>query len=156
MSVTFRPRKVRIVCWVLAPLVVALFVVLALVLAGPTGSAEDGSGGVFQASDRVAMVALGVLVALGILAFTRPKVTADRSGVRIRNVIGGYELPWDVVRAVRFNRGSPWLSLELRDDDVVAVMALQATDKEYAVAGARALRALLAEHQAAHLAGPDH
>jgi Bacterial PH domain len=141
--VTFRPRRIRRVCWVLAPVVVIVFSVLATVLARPVGE----GGGVFGPSDRVAMIALGVLVALGILVFTRPKVTADRAGVKIQNVIGGYELPWEVVRSVRFERGNPWLSLELHDDDVVAVMAIQAADKEYAVAGARALRALLAEHQ---------
>ncbi|MGE5830907.1 MAG: PH domain-containing protein [Micromonosporaceae bacterium] len=141
--VTFRPRRIRRVCWVLAPVVVAVFIVLATVLARPVGE----GGGVFGASDRVAMIMLGILAALGILAFTRPRVTADQAGVKIQNVIGGYQLPWEVVRSVRFERGSPWLSLELHDDDVVAVMAIQAADKEYAVAGARALRTLLAEHQ---------
>ena len=88
------------------------------------------------------MIGLGVLVALGILLFTRPRVDADAHGIRVRNLIGGYELPWSVVRAVRFDRGSPWAALELDDDDLVSVMALQATDKEYAVEGVRALRAL--------------
>jgi hypothetical protein len=128
---------------VLAPIVVLVFTVLATVLAQPVGE----GGGVFGASDRAAMIALGVLAALGILVFTRPRVTADRAGVKIQNVIGGYELPWEVVRSVRFERGNPWLSLELHDDDVVAVMAIQAADKEYAVAGARTLRTLLAQHQ---------
>jgi hypothetical protein len=47
-----------------------------------------------------------------------------------------------VVRAVRFDRNSAWAMLELHDDETVAVHALQAVDKEYAVDGVRALRAL--------------
>jgi hypothetical protein len=145
-AVTIRPIRIRRVCWVLAPLVVVVFVVLGLALSGPIGEGR----GVFQASDRVAMMGLGVLAALTILLFTRPKVTADRAGIRIQNVIGGYDLPWQVVRAVRFDRGNPWLTLELHDDDVIAVMAVQAADKQHAVAGARALRALHAASSVPH------
>jgi Bacterial PH domain len=132
------------VCFVLAPAVVALFAVLATALTGSTG---EGSA-VFQPSDQIAMIGLGVLAAAAILLFTRPKVSADGAGIKIQNVIGGYDLPWEVVRSVRFERGNPWVTLELQDDDVVAVMAIQAADKEYAVAGARTLRALLASHRA--------
>ncbi len=139
---TIRPRKIRRVCWVLAPVIVVCFVVMALALSGQTGEGP----GVFQPSDQIAMIALGLLAGAAVLLFTRPKVTADEHHIKIQNVLGGYDLPWEVVRAVRFERGNPWLTLELEDDDVVAVMAVQAVDKEYAVAGARTLRALLAAH----------
>jgi len=140
--VTIRPRRIRRVCWVLAPIVVGLFGVLALALGG---GGEIGEGGrVFQPGDQVAMVGLGVLMAGGILLFTRPRVTADERTISIQNVVGGYHLPWEVVRAVRFEPGNPWASLELEDDDVVAVMAVQANDKEHAVAAVRTLRSLLA------------
>jgi hypothetical protein len=128
----------------MAPVVVLFFVVLGLLL---SGAASDGDAA-FGTSDRVAMMVLGLFVAAGILLFTRPKVVADDDHIRITNMIGGYDLPWDVVRAVRFDRGNPWANLELVNDDVVAVMALQAVDKEYAVAGVRALRALVAAHPA--------
>ena len=137
-AVRFRPRRIRVVAAVLAPLVVVFFTVLSFGLKGSTG---DGYGQ-FRAGDRGAMIGLGVLAALGVLAFTRPRVVADATGVRIRNLIGGYELPWSVVRAIRFDRHSPWAMLELQDDETVPVHALQATDKEYAVSGVRALRAL--------------
>jgi hypothetical protein len=83
-----------------------------------------------------------VLIGLGMLAFTRPRVRADAEGVHVRNVVGGYDLPWSVVRAVRFDRSSPWATLELHDDETVSIHALQAADKEYAVEGVRVLRAL--------------
>jgi len=46
--------------------------------------------------------------------------------------------------AVRFDRGSPWVALDLYDDDVISVMAVQAADKEYALDTVRTLRRLLA------------
>lgn len=131
--------------FVLAPAIAAMFAALGTVLTGSTGT----GGGVFQPSDQIAMAALGLLLAAGILLFARPKVTADAQRIKIQNIIGGYDLPWEVVREIRFERDNPWLTLELQDDDVVAVLAVQATDKDHAVAGARALRGILRAHRAA-------
>jgi hypothetical protein len=132
-----------VVCWVSATAVFATTLVLATGLHGSTG---DGPG-YFQRGDQVAMIGLGVLAALGVLLFARPRVEADATGIRVRNVIGSYELPWQVVRGITFGRGAPWVTLDLHDDDTVAVMAIQATDKDYAVRAVRGLRALLAQSQ---------
>jgi Bacterial PH domain len=136
--VVFRPKRIRWVAGISAAAVAILFTVLSFGLHGATGTGL----GTFQRGDQSAMIGLGVLIGLGILAFTRPRVSADATGIRIRNVVGGYELPWSVVRAVRFDRNSPWVVLELLDDDQVPVHALQAADKDYAVQGVRTLRAL--------------
>jgi hypothetical protein len=146
-TVVIRPRKIRRVCWVLAPLVLVVFAVLGTLLTGSTG--ED-TPGVFQRGDQIAMFGLGLLAAAGILLFTRPKVVADTHHIKIQNVLGGCDLPWEVVRRIVFERGNPWVSLELEDDDMVAVMAVQAADKEHAVAGVRALRALHEANRATH------
>ena len=137
-SLDCRPHRIRWIAGPAAVAVVLLFTALSFGLHGATG---DGFGQ-FQRGDQFAMIGLGVLIALGILAFLRPRVIADADGIKIRNVIGGYELPWSVVRAVRFDRNSPWAMLELLDDERVSIHALQAADKEYAVDGVRALRAL--------------
>ena len=136
--VRVRPRRIRVTCWVLAVALVALFTVVSTALRGPTGE----SGATFQRGDQAAMIGLGLLGAFLILLFTRPRVEADARGVRVRNVVGSFDLPWQVVRAVRFDRGSAWANLELHDDELVPVLALQAVDKERAVNGVRALRAL--------------
>jgi hypothetical protein len=141
--VRLRPRRLRMMCWVLAPSVVVVFTALGLALHGSTG---EGAA-TFQRGDSFAMIGLGVLGALVILLFTRVRVEADARGIRVRNVVGSYNLPWEVVRAVRFDRGSPWASLELHDDELVPMIALQAVDKDSAVAGVRALRALREAHQ---------
>ncbi len=139
-TVTYRPRKIRWVAGSLAAAVVVLFTVLSFSLKGSAGFDDSGQ---FQRGDQSAMIVLGILIGLGILAFCRPRVVAGADGIQIRNVIGGYDLPWSVVRAVRFDRNSPWAQLDLQDDEQVSIHALQATDKDYAVEGVRALRALL-------------
>jgi hypothetical protein len=136
--VVFKPRRIRWVAGSVAGAVVVLFTVLSFGLHGATGNGL----GQFQRGDQVAMIGLGLLIGLGVLAFARPRVTADAEHVVIRNVIGNFDLPWSAVRAVRFDRNSPWATLELRNDETVSVHALQAADKEYAVDGVRALRAL--------------
>ncbi|MFD0784670.1 PH domain-containing protein [Micromonospora azadirachtae] len=142
--IRLRPRRIRVICWASAAVLVVVFSLVATSLHGSTG---DGYG-TFQRGDQLAMVGLGIFGALGILLFTRPRVEADARGVRVRNLVGSYELPWEVVRGIRFDRGAPWASLELYDDDLMPMVALQAADKELAVEGVRALRRL---HQA-HLA----
>jgi hypothetical protein len=146
-QVVYRPKRIRWVAGIGAIAVVALSTVIGV---GLHGSAGFDNSGQFERGDQAAMIGLGVLIGLGILAFTRPRVCADAKGIKVRNVIGGYDLPWSVVRAVRFDRHSPWAILDLYDDDQVSLHALQAVDKEYAVDGVRTLRAL---HQAAADAG---
>ena len=137
--VTYRPHKIR---WVAGIAAAGVFVLFTAISFGLHGSSGFDNSGQFERGDQSAMIGLGILIALGILAFCRPRVTADADGVKIRNVVGGYELPWSVVRAVRFDRNSPWAQLELHDDEQVSIHALQAADKDYAVEGVRALRAL--------------
>ncbi|MFG3699322.1 PH domain-containing protein [Micromonospora sp. NPDC047620] len=143
-TIRLRPRRLRVVCWTSAAVLLVVFSLVATSLTGATGNGY----GSFQRGDQIAMVGLGVFGALGFLLFTRPRVEADGRGVRVRNVLGSYELPWEVVRGVRFDRGAPWASLELHDDDLLPMVALQAADKELAVEGVRALRRLHQAHQA--------
>jgi hypothetical protein len=124
--------------WIAAPVIVVLFTLIAFSLRG----SFNETGAAFQTPDQVAMILLGLLVAAGSLLLARPSLEADDSGVRVRNLFGTVDLPWAVVRGVRFNRGAPWVTLDLHDDDVVTVLAIQAADKERAVRAVRALRDL--------------
>jgi len=134
-----RPRRVRFVCWPAAAAVVAVTSVAAAGLHGGTGA-----GGTFGPADQVALAILGLLLAGAILLFTRPRVVADERGVKVRNLLASYELPWTVVRAVRFDESASWATLELADDEQVALLAVQAVDGEHALVAVRALRDLLA------------
>jgi len=133
----------------MAAAVVVTFAVLAFLL-GNTRS----EGVVFGPSDQVAMLVLGLIVAGGVLVVARPSVTADVRGLRVRNILVSHDVPWEAVREVAFRDGSPWAVLELADDDQVALLAIQAADRERAVAAVRGLRALQGRHAARSAAGP--
>jgi hypothetical protein len=138
-AVTAVPRRLRRACAATAFVVVVVMVVVGVLLkSSSTGTMS------FKTSDQVAMVVLGLIIAAGLLALGRPRVDADAEGIRVRNVLGGYRFPWDFVRAVRFERSSAWASLALANGDEIALMAVQATDGERAVAAVEGLRALLA------------
>ena len=144
MSAPVLVRPVRLVraCRLAAALLVVVFTVVALSLR------NGGGADVFGVADQVAMVGLGALMAGAVLSLTRARVEADATGIRWRNVLGERTLSWQVVRAVRLDEGSPWASLDLHDDDTVALLAVQANDKEHAVRAVLALRDLLAASRA--------
>lgn len=136
--VQHRPIVLTRVCWGVAALVMVVFVAVAVGLGeATTGEAQ------FRLADQIAMGVLGALIAGVVLGFTRARVTADLDGVRIRNVLGDKVIPWQVVRAVRMDDGAPWASLDLHDDDTIALFAIQSNDGERAVEAVLGLRALL-------------
>lgn len=133
------PRRMRLVCALTAAVVVVVMVVVAVLL-------KHSSTGVvsFHTSDQVAMVVLGLILGAGILVLGRSRVDADRSGVRVRNILITRRLPWEMVRAVRFERSSSWATLLLANGDELAVLALQAVDGERTVQAVDGLRAWVA------------
>ena len=136
--VVARPRRLTKVCWLVAALVVVVFGVLAVALGrGPEGDAQ------FRLADQIAFFVLGLLVAGLALMFTRARVTATADGVHVRNPFGTKDVPWQVVREVRLDDGAPWAVLELHDDELVQVLAVQSNDGDAAVDVVLELRALL-------------
>ena len=145
--VVVRPHRLRVVCWSAAAVVVLGSAGLALALGGSQavapGSATSGDPTApFGPADQVALFVLGCLFAVGLLLLTRARAVADTTGVRVRNVVGEQHVPWALVRHVRFDTDTPWAQLELHDDDVVAVLGLQASDGARAFDAVDALRAL--------------
>ena len=140
MSVELRPRRLVVVCRLVAAVVLAAFGVLALLL--PRGSSD---GQQFGVADQVAFFGIGVLLAAAVLLLTRARVRADAWGVRVRNVLGERAFPWQVVVAVALPEGSSWAQLELHDDETIALLAVQTSDGERSVEAVLALRGLLRE-----------
>ncbi|SNR88328.1 PH domain-containing protein [Blastococcus mobilis] len=140
------PRRLRLLLALLGAVVVAVMVFVAAGLKETTNTVVT-----YRTSDQVAMVGLGLVLAAGILFLGRSRVDADADGVRVRNVVVRHELPWQAVRAVRFERKSPWASLLLENDDEISLLAVQAVDKEHAVRAVESLRAL---HAAARAKDP--
>jgi hypothetical protein len=137
--VVLRPRRLLLVCRITGAVLVIVFAIIAVLL--PRGSA---GGQQFGVGDQIAFFCIGLLIAAAVLQFTRVRVEADASGLRVRNYVGEKLVPWQVVAAVRLDDGSPWASLDLQDDDTIALLAVQANDGRRAVDGVVALRGLLA------------
>jgi PH (Pleckstrin Homology) domain-containing protein len=146
---TARPRKVRVLCAIVALIFVTVGVVVAILL-------RAGSTGVnFYLSDQIAMVGIGVLLAGGALMFARPRVRADLDGVEVRNMLGSRRYAWSEIESVSFPDGSPWARLELPEDEYVPMVAVQAVDGEHAVTAMRELRRLRREAQEKAEAGAE-
>jgi hypothetical protein len=128
-----------LVCRVAGGVLVAVFAAVAYLL--PRGSA---GGEQFGPADQIAFFLIGVLLSGVVLQFTRVRVVADERGVRVRNYVGEKFVPWQVVAGVRMDDGSPWASLDLYDDDTIALLGVQANDGAHAVDAVVELRALLA------------
>lgn len=134
MSLVVRPRRVRLFAGLGAVVLFALFAVAGVFLR------ESDTGTNFRLSDQVAMFGIGIMLALGALWFTRPRVRADREGVEVRNMLGARRFRWTEIEQVSFPDGSPWARLELPHDEYVPVLAIQAMDGERAVTAMRELR----------------
>jgi cytochrome c biogenesis protein CcdA len=133
----------RLVLALAGAVVVAVMVVVAAGLKETTNTVVT-----YRTSDQFAMVGLGLVIAAGLVFLGRSRVDADASGVRVRNVVVHHELPWQAVRAVRFERKSAWASLLLENGDEVSLLAVQAIDKEHAVRAVEGLRTLRAAARA--------
>jgi hypothetical protein len=139
----------RLICAAIATAVVVVMIVVGVRL-------KSSSTGVvpFSTSDQAAVICLGVLIGGGVLALGRPRVDADAAGIRVRNILGSHRLNWELVRSVRFDRSSAWASLLLMTGEEIAVLAIQAADKEHAVAAVDGLRGLLAASRPPAEPGP--
>jgi hypothetical protein len=141
VTFTARPHRVRFVAIPLAVALVVAFTVVALLL-------KDSDTGVrFHTSDQVAMVGIGVVLALAVLWSTWPRVRADADGIEVRNLLGPRRFPWSEIRAVSFPDGARWARLELPADEYLPMIAIQSLDGDRAVTAMRELRHL---HRAAH------
>lgn len=142
-DVEVRPRRMIFAAWGAAVVIAAVHVAVALLLN------IRSSGVVFQTADQVAFAALGLIVAGVLLLFTRPRLRAGAVGVSVRNLLGDRLIPWSEVVGVSFPAAKRWAQVDLPDDEYLAVMAIQAVDKERAVAAMQQVRAVVARYRPA-------
>jgi hypothetical protein len=139
-----RPTRVRWVAWICALIVVGVMTASGVVLRSVS------TGVYFRTADQVALILLGLLMALGILSLTLARARADADGVEVRNLLVTHRLPWSRVLEVSFPDGARWARLELPDDEYLPVTAIQLVDGPRAVAAIRQLRALHTAYHASH------
>jgi hypothetical protein len=135
-QLVIRPTRVRWAAWIAAVALFGVMTAVAVLLRNVS------TGVYFRTADQVAMVLLGLLMALGVLALTLARVRADADGVEVRNLLITRWLPWSEVVEVSFPAGSRWARLELPDDEYLPVSAIQLADGQRAVAAIRQLREL--------------
>ena len=134
----FRPRRGRAMPLVMASTAVVVCVVSAVLLAQ---AREWGP------ADQVALVAFGVAIAAFLLRYASIRAVPDAEGLSVRNLLLSRRVSWEDVVDVRFPDGAPWVTLDLADDDELAVMAIQRADGEAGRAEARRLAALVVSHR---------
>ncbi len=105
------------------------------------------TGVVFQTADQVAIAGLGVVIACVVLLFARPRLRAGKAGLAVRNLLGEKLIAWPDVVDVSFPIGARWARVDLPDDEYIPVMAIQAVDKERAVAAMDAVREVAARYR---------
>ncbi|AZI57559.1 PH domain-containing protein [Nakamurella antarctica] len=137
---TVRPRKITYFAGVGAAIVVAVTAVVGVTLR------SDTTGVYFRTADAVSMIVLGLLFAGGMMLVARPRLRVYADVVKVRNIFGEKTIEWPLIHRVAFPEGSQYSQLELADDEMVAVMAIQAMDKERAVAALQQFRALFKQY----------
>ena len=137
----FRPRRGRLVAWVAAVASLLIFTIGAVTL--PRTDPLFGGWGL---TDRLMLVGCGVLVALLMWRYATIRAVPSTSGLVVRNLVTTRRLEWTQIVRVSFGGGAPWVSVELDDTDIVAVMAIQRADGELGRAEAGRLSALVQAH----------
>lgn len=133
----FHSRRGRTVALVAAVASVLLFGAIAILLPGP---AQAGN---WQLGDRIFFASLGVAMAVLLWRYASLRAVPTRETLTVRNLFTTRIVSWRSVVDVRFGGGDPWVSLELDDTDVLAVMAIQKADGERGREQARRLAALV-------------
>ena len=87
-----------------------------------------GASGQWGPGDQLALVALGAGIAAFLWRYASIRAVPDADGLTVRNLVVTRRVAWDEVVEVRFPEGAPWVTLELDDDDDLAVMAVQRAD----------------------------
>lgn len=135
-----KPRRVKIVAWLLATMMVIAFSVLALLLR------ITDTGVYFRVWDQLSIALIGVLIAMAFLLFTRPRLRAGPRGVSVRNLFGDKLVEWDLVLGLTFPEGAAWARLELPDYEYMPVLAVQIYDRMRAVEAVRDFREIYARY----------
>jgi hypothetical protein len=105
------------------------------------------TGVYFQTADQIAIAGLGVVFAGAALLFARPRLRVGKAGLAVRNMLGEKVIAWSDVVGVSFPAGARWARVDLPDDEYIPVMAIQAVDKDRAVAAMDAVRDLASKYR---------
>ncbi|GAA1911259.1 PH domain-containing protein [Nocardioides marmoribigeumensis] len=141
LPVTFRPLGVRIAA-------VAFGVMLFGVGAAIWISFPPHVREAFTVFQRLTVLGMGAGVLVVGHALARCRVDADAEGLNVVNGYRTHRLQWPQVLAVRMLPGNPWVTFDLADGTTLSALGVQGSDGARAQRQVRALRALIAQHDA--------
>ncbi|GAB2937987.1 MULTISPECIES: PH domain-containing protein [unclassified Streptomyces] len=131
LPVTFRPTLTRVVLLSVGLAMFLVITVIALML-------ERLNPGERASFVFVAALFFGVLALL-----SRPRVSADDTGVTVVNLTRTRRLAWEEILRVNLRSGDPWVFLDLSDGTSLPALGIQpGLAKQQAIRDARALRSL--------------
>ncbi len=131
-----RPRRIIILAVIASILVVGVSVVAGLLL-------KDVNEGVsFRTFDQVGLIGVGLVLAAAIMTAARPRLQVTEAGLWVRNVLGDKFFAWELVIRLAYPPNAPWAQLQLADDEIHPVMAIQSLDRGRAVRALREVRRL--------------
>lgn len=120
---TYRPMGARVVAYGGCVVLIAVTIVIGVALPPEI---------VFTPFELITL-AITLLIMLAILhGIGRSYVRVDDDGLEILNGYRRRRIPWGVMRGISMNRGAPWPTLVLHDDDRVMLFAIQGSDGDAA------------------------
>ncbi|UQX90094.1 PH domain-containing protein [Jatrophihabitans telluris] len=141
LVVRARPIRSARIATVFAVVVLLALSVVAIILP------RTADGTPFTGVDQFGVFGVGVLIAVGILSFHRPRLRADAAGVDTRGFLGGFKhVDWDLVVAVEFPPKVRFARLVLPGDELVPLYAVQRGDGDHSVEVMDGLRSLHARY----------
>jgi Bacterial PH domain len=140
-DVELRPHLTPLFAYAAAVIIVAVHMAVGFLLKAKS------SGVIFQTADQVAIAVLGLVIAGAVLLFARPRLRIGTAGVSVRNLLGDKLIDWADIAGISFPVGHRWARIDLPDDEYIPVMAIQAVDKERAVAAMDTVRSLLTRYR---------
>lgn len=136
-----RPHLTPYFAYAAAFLIAAIHIVAGLLLK------TQSSGVLFRTADQIAIAGLGLVIAGAVLMLALPRLRVGSAGISVRNLLSYRLIPWPDVVGVSFPHGARWARVDLLGDEYVPLMAIQAVDKDRAVAAMDTLRALVARYR---------
>ena len=120
---TYRPVGARVVAYGACAAVIAVTIVIGVALPAEI---------TFTPFELVTL-AFTLLTILAILhGIGRSYVRVDDDGLEVLNGYRRRRIPWGVMRGISMNRGAPWPTLVLHDDERVMLFAIQGSDGDAA------------------------
>ena len=138
-EVNARPIRTPRMAWIAAVVVAIALIICGILLPHTTNGVN------FDLADQIGIAGSGIIVAIGILALTRPRLHADADGVDVKAFFGGWRhIDWDLIVAVEFPSKVRFARLVLPGEELIVLFAVQRADGEQSVQAMQGLRALFA------------